>query len=70
MSIHRFDHIDLRVSNFAEARKFYDVIFPALGFPRIRAAETEVPIPPRVTARRVPSSASTRNQATAATPPA
>ena len=42
MSIHRFDHIDLRVSDFTEARKFYDVLFPALGFPQIRAAETEV----------------------------
>ena len=42
MNLHRFDHIDLRVSNFAEARKFYDVLFPALGFPQIRAAETEV----------------------------
>src|SRR5205814_2087064 len=28
--------------SFAEARKFYDVIFPALGFPQIRAAETEI----------------------------
>ncbi|MEO6872457.1 MAG: VOC family protein [Chthoniobacterales bacterium] len=42
MSIHRFDHFDLRVSDFAEARKFYDVFLPALGFPKIRAAETEV----------------------------
>ena len=37
-----FDHIDLRVSNFAEARKFYDVLLPALGFPAIRAAELEI----------------------------
>jgi catechol 2,3-dioxygenase-like lactoylglutathione lyase family enzyme len=37
-----FDHVDLRVSDFAQARKFYDVFFRALGFPSIRAAETEV----------------------------
>jgi catechol 2,3-dioxygenase-like lactoylglutathione lyase family enzyme len=42
MTSQGFDHIDLRVSNFAEAGKFYDVLFPALGFPQIRAAETEV----------------------------
>ncbi len=39
---HLFDHVDLRVSSFAEARKFYDVFLPALGFPKIRAAEIEV----------------------------
>ena len=42
MSIHRFDHVDLRVSDFAEARKFYDVFLPALGFPKIRAGKSEV----------------------------
>ena len=26
-----FDHIDLRVSNLAQARKFYDVLMPAVG---------------------------------------
>jgi hypothetical protein len=40
MSIHRFDRIDLRVSDFAEARKFYDVYLPALGFPKICVAPT------------------------------
>jgi len=39
---HSFDHVDLRVSSFAEARKFYDVFLPALGFPGIRAMEIEV----------------------------
>ena len=42
MNSHSFDHVDLRVSSFAEARKFYDVFLPALGFPGIRAAEIEV----------------------------
>jgi catechol 2,3-dioxygenase-like lactoylglutathione lyase family enzyme len=37
-----FDHIDLRVSSFAAARKFYDVFFPALGFPGIHVEEKEV----------------------------
>lgn len=30
----RFDHIDLRVSNLAEVRRFYEVLLPALGFTR------------------------------------
>ena len=42
MNSHSFDHVDLRVSSFAGARKFYDVFLPALGFPAIRAAESEV----------------------------
>ena len=42
MNRHSFDHVDLRVSSFAEARKFYDVFLPALGFPRIVAEETDV----------------------------
>ena len=37
-----FDHVDLRVSNFAAAREFYDAFLPAMGFPTIRAAEIEV----------------------------
>ena len=37
-----FDHVDLRVSSFAQARKFYDAFLPALGFPAIRAMEIEV----------------------------
>ncbi len=28
-----FDHVDLRVRNLAEARPFYAVVLPALGFP-------------------------------------
>ena len=28
----RFDHIDLRVRSLAEARPFYEVLLPALGF--------------------------------------
>jgi predicted enzyme related to lactoylglutathione lyase len=27
-----FDHIDLRVRNLAEVRKFYEILLPALGF--------------------------------------
>ena len=42
MNSYSFDHVDLRVSSFAEARKFYDVFLPALGFPGIRAMEIEV----------------------------
>lgn len=32
MKTRHLDHIDLRVRNFAKARKFYDKILPALGF--------------------------------------
>ena len=28
-----FDHIDLRVRSLAEAKAFYAVLLPALGFP-------------------------------------
>ena len=28
----RFDHIDLRVRNLAEARPFYETLLPAMGF--------------------------------------
>ena len=30
----RFDHIDLRVTNLAAARPFYEALLPALGFTR------------------------------------
>ena len=30
-----FDHIDLRVSSLAQARRFYDVFLPALGFANV-----------------------------------
>jgi catechol 2,3-dioxygenase-like lactoylglutathione lyase family enzyme len=30
----RYDHIDLRVRNLAEARPFYETLLPALGFTR------------------------------------
>jgi catechol 2,3-dioxygenase-like lactoylglutathione lyase family enzyme len=30
----RYDHVDLRVSNLAIARSFYEVLLPALGFTR------------------------------------
>jgi catechol 2,3-dioxygenase-like lactoylglutathione lyase family enzyme len=30
----RFDHVDLRVRNLAEARPFYEALLPALGFTR------------------------------------
>jgi catechol 2,3-dioxygenase-like lactoylglutathione lyase family enzyme len=42
MNSYSFDHVDLRVSSFTEARKFYDVFLPALGFPSVRAVEIEV----------------------------
>src|SRR5450432_2411233 len=42
MSSRLFDHVDLRVSSFAEARKFYNLFLPALGFPSIRVAASEV----------------------------
>jgi hypothetical protein len=32
-----YDHIDLRVRNLAEARPFYEVMLPALGFARATA---------------------------------
>jgi catechol 2,3-dioxygenase-like lactoylglutathione lyase family enzyme len=31
----RFDHIDLRVRDKAEARQFYEKVLPAIGFPFI-----------------------------------
>src|SRR5262245_39880826 len=34
-----YDHIDLRVRDLAEARPFYEVLLPALGFTR----KTEIP---------------------------
>jgi len=33
MKARRFDHIDLRVKNMEEAKRFYTQILPALGFP-------------------------------------
>ncbi len=30
----RFDHVDLRVRSLAEARPFYEILLPALGFTR------------------------------------
>ena len=30
----RYDHIDLRVHSLAEARRFYEILLPALGFTR------------------------------------
>jgi catechol 2,3-dioxygenase-like lactoylglutathione lyase family enzyme len=30
-----FDHVDLRVSDFAKVRLLYDVLLPAMGFTRI-----------------------------------
>jgi catechol 2,3-dioxygenase-like lactoylglutathione lyase family enzyme len=35
----RYDHIDLRVHNLAEARLFYEALLPALGFTRRRDAD-------------------------------
>lgn len=42
MNSRLFDHVDLRVSDFTMARKFYDALLPALGFPAIRVTEIEV----------------------------
>ncbi|MBV9126566.1 MAG: hypothetical protein JO117_00610, partial [Verrucomicrobia bacterium] len=36
MSTRLLDHIDLRVSNIARARKLYDAFFPAVGFTQVR----------------------------------
>jgi len=30
----RYDHVDLRVRNLQEARSFYEILLPALGFDR------------------------------------
>jgi len=30
-----FDHVDLRVSDFAKVRRLYDALLPAMGFTRI-----------------------------------
>ncbi len=35
----RFDHIDLRVRNLEEVRRFYEVLLPALGF--VKDAQVE-----------------------------
>lgn len=35
MSTRRFDHLDLRVSNYEEARPFYESWLPAMGYTRI-----------------------------------
>src|SRR5687767_895373 len=35
----RFDHVDLRVRRLAEARPFYEVLLPALGFTRDASIE-------------------------------
>ncbi|MFN2540668.1 MAG: VOC family protein [Chthoniobacterales bacterium] len=37
MKTRYFDHIDLRVSDMEEARKFYGKLLPALGFTRDRS---------------------------------
>jgi catechol 2,3-dioxygenase-like lactoylglutathione lyase family enzyme len=39
MKIRRFDHIDLRVTSFAEALPFYEKFLPALGFSRQSSGE-------------------------------
>ena len=36
MGTHIFDHVDLRVSEVARARPFYDAFLPAVGFTRVR----------------------------------
>ena len=41
MAGHFFDHIDLRVSDLAEARKFYDGWLPALGLSEIVDGENQ-----------------------------
>ena len=38
-----FDHIDLRVSNVSQARKFYDVFLPAVGLEFIAGAPADSP---------------------------
>ena len=39
-SLHRLDHIDLRVRSLAEVRKFYLALLPALGFSGDKSDET------------------------------
>ncbi len=39
MKTRRFDHIDLRVRNRAEAQRFYAMVLPALGFPHDQSGE-------------------------------
>jgi catechol 2,3-dioxygenase-like lactoylglutathione lyase family enzyme len=39
MSNHIFDHVDLRVSNVARARSFYDAFLPAVGFTCVRGGD-------------------------------
>ncbi len=39
MNSRLFDHLDLRVSDLAAARKFYDAFLPALGFAATRSGE-------------------------------
>lgn len=36
---HSFDHVDLRVRSLAEARPFYEMLLPALGFTRDASIE-------------------------------
>ena len=39
MSTRLFDHVDLRVSSIARARRLYDAFFPAVGFTKVRGRE-------------------------------
>lgn len=47
MNSRLFDHIDLRVSNVAQARRLYDVFLPALGL-------TEIEVDPEFTSYQAP----------------
>jgi catechol 2,3-dioxygenase-like lactoylglutathione lyase family enzyme len=37
-----FDHVDLRVSDLAKARRLYDALLPAMGFSRIAEDATTI----------------------------
>ena len=37
-----FDHVDLRVSDLRRARRLYDALLPAMGYPTIAAEEENV----------------------------
>lgn len=37
-----FDHVDLRVSDFAKVRRLYDALLPAMGYTRISEDEESV----------------------------
>ena len=68
MSSRFFDHLDLRVSDLARAREFYDVFIPALGFTGTRTGEGWISYCLEADGRTTPFVGLTRNPLIAATP--